>query len=909
MPSELSRADLLRVLAKAPSVPPAPIARLLGWDSHEVSETGAVSAPSPSAAPVGTSAPVRYLARPAPVYWYLVGCEPLTGETAADRQDDPARAGSGSEAVPEPAPPPDPRIPPLLNAGEWQNLWDRLPSSRRPGRAIDLRASLRRLARAEPLRDLPRLSRRGFNRSVTLVLDRPAALRPVWDDMRLAKRTLAALLGGDLQTFLLPAGPEGPWLASPGEVAAVAERPSAALGIDANLDAIPECALVVLIGAFGALDSAEIDPDWQRLLTRLGAAGHPLLLVPMCPLRQTALPAAPLDPAQGRTDRDAADPLRDTLLAALSQTWLPTPARLRHLRRAIPGADLHTELRAYNAPDVLHDAFHLWLDPDRLAVWLHAFAGLPGHAPVRRVIEDWRRGLDAGAQAIERLQSSLLDPGVPEEYRALVEQAREVAAGLDGPSSMARAQLASMLPVLDEIRDPRWLFVQHDADQLRRFVGLGTVADAGLADAEAPTHALVQRGADLQLQPGSDGLLPIGPRAYSLETGRLVDGAPLAGQRTLTIIDRGHRWRLATTTRPRWAERVWSDGRSLFTAHADNAILRWQPAAPGRPVGAWQVERNPWPWAAEIGADGFGLWARLEVSGVSYRLRWISAGRFLMGSPPSEPERRDNETQHEVTLTDGFWLGETAVHQALWRAVMGNNPSRFKGDDLPVEQVSWDDCQRFVAKLASMVTGLEPALPTEAQWEYACRAGTRTAFSFGDALDTELANYDGNFPYHDGPKGEGRMSTLAVQTFRSNPWGLYQMHGNVWEWCADWYGDYPAGPVSDPTGPADGSSRVLRGGSWFLNGRHLRSACRAHYAPGYRRDLSLGLRLAGGVDRQASQAGAGAMNADGRERSDRPVGGQGAGGASAPASRHPEQRPKTGLLRDWLRRLRSGDKG
>ncbi|MFD2113782.1 SUMF1/EgtB/PvdO family nonheme iron enzyme [Thiorhodococcus fuscus] len=907
MPSELSRADLLRVLTKAPSVPATPMARLLGWDSHEVGTSGAVSAATPSAktGTVGASAPVRYLSRPALVYWHLVGCEPLTSESAEDRQDDPARAGSGSEAVPEPAPPPDPRIPPLLNAGEWQNLWDRLPSSRRPGRAIDLRASLRRLARAEPLRDLPRLSRRGFNRSVTLVLGRSAALRPVWDDMRLAKRTLAALLGGDLQTFLLPAGPEGPWLESPGEAAAVAERPSAALGIDANLAAIPDGALVVLIGAFGALDSAEIEPDWLGLFTRLGAAGHPLLLVPVCPLRQTALPAAPLDPAQGRADRDAADPVRDTLLAALSQTWLPTPARLRHLRRAIPGADLHTELRAYNAPDVFRDAFHLWLNPDRLAIWLHEFARLPRHAPLRRVIEDWRRGLDAGAQAIERLQSNLLDPGSPVEYRALVEQAREVAAGLDGPSSMARAQLASMLPVLDKIRDPHWLSVQRDVDQLRRFIGLGTVADAEAADAEASSHTLVQRGADLRLRSGSDGLLSIGPRAYSLETGRLVEGMSLAGQRTLTVIDRGQRWRLATTTRPRWAERVWSDGRDLFAAHADNAILRWQPAAPGRPVGAWQAEQNPWPWGAEIGADDFGLWARLEVRGVSYRLRWIPAGRFLMGSPSSEPERDDDETQHEVTLTDGFWLGETAVHQALWRAVMGDNPSRFKGDDLPVEQVSWDDCQRFIAKLASMVTGLEPALPIEAQWEYACCAGTRTAFSFGDALDTELANYDGNSPYNDGPKGEYRQRTLPVRSFAPNSWGLYQMHGNVYEWCADCYGAYPAGPVSDPTGPADGSSRVLRGGSWKGYGRILRSAYRDRNAPGLRGDF-IGLRLAGGVDRQAV---AGAMTADGRERSDRPVGGQGAGGASALASRHPEQRPKTGLLRDWLRRLRSGDKG
>jgi len=381
---------------------------------------------------------------------------------------------------------------------------------------------------------------------------------------------------------------------------------------------------------------------------------------------------------------------------------------------------------------------------------------------------------------------------------------------------------------------------------LARAIGLGTVADPDTADEDAPTHTLLQRGADLAVRPGFDGLLAIDSRAYSLATGQLVDGAPLTGLRALTVIDRGHRWHLATTTRPRWAERCWSDGRALYAAHADNAILRWQPATPDRSEGAWQPEQNPWPWAAEIGADRYGLWARLEVGGVPYRLRWIPPGRFLMGSPPEEPERFENETQHEVTLTRGFWLGETAVPQALWRAVMGENPSRFQGDDRPVEQVSWDDCQAFLGRANRLRgDGLVLRLPSEAEWEHACRAGTRTTFSFGDLLDTERANYNGNSPYNDGPKGESRQRTLPVRRFDPNPWGLYQMHGNVYEWCADRYGAYPGGRVSDPTGPADGSFRVLRGGAWLLNGRFLRSASRNCYSPDDR-SVGLGLRLAGG---------------------------------------------------------------
>jgi formylglycine-generating enzyme required for sulfatase activity len=135
-----------------------------------------------------------------------------------------------------------------------------------------------------------------------------------------------------------------------------------------------------------------------------------------------------------------------------------------------------------------------------------------------------------------------------------------------------------------------------------------------------------------------------------------------------------------------------------------------------------------------------------------------------------------------------------------------------------VEKVSWDDCRGFLARLGELAPGLVPALPSEAQWEYACRAGTRTPFSFGERLDPELANYDGNYPYNGQPKGLYRQKTLPVAHFEPNPWGLYQMHGNVWEWCADWSSGYPDGPAEDPAGPEQGRERVLRGGSWARSG-------------------------------------------------------------------------------------------
>ncbi len=262
----------------------------------------------------------------------------------------------------------------------------------------------------------------------------------------------------------------------------------------------------------------------------------------------------------------------------------------------------------------------------------------------------------------------------------------------------------------------------------------------------------------------------------------------------------------------------------------------------------------PAAWATAWGEDLYGLWQALEIRGVRQVMRWIAPGRFWMGSPEHEPMRRSDETLHQVTLTRGLWLAETACTQALWQAVSGGNPADFRDDpENPVERVSWDDCQAFIRQANQHLSDdFRLRLPTEAEWEYACRAGTRTPFGFGEELTPELANYDANYPYHTGEKGEYRQKTLPVHQFQPNPWGLYQMHGNVWEWCADWYADYPAGAAVNPGGPEQGRSRVLRGGSWVDYGRSLRAAYRDRGAPDGR-SHSFGLRLAGGFDPRAGR--------------------------------------------------------
>ena len=260
----------------------------------------------------------------------------------------------------------------------------------------------------------------------------------------------------------------------------------------------------------------------------------------------------------------------------------------------------------------------------------------------------------------------------------------------------------------------------------------------------------------------------------------------------------------------------------------------------------------PTSWANEWGEDEFGLYLDWNYEGIVQRFRWIVPGTFTMGSPENEAERREDETQHLVTLRQGFWLADSACTQALWLAVMKNNPSYFDGEhDNPVEHVSWNDVQQFILILNSQLPDLQARLPTEAEWEYACRAGTTTPFSFGDSITSEQVNYNSNILSVGAEGGRYRDKTVPVKSLPPNSWGLYEMHGNVWEWCADWYGDYPVEAVIDPSGLVTEQRRVLRGGAWYSTAGGVRSAFRLGYDPDYR-NYFIGFRLALGRGKDAS---------------------------------------------------------
>ncbi|MDO4583365.1 MAG: formylglycine-generating enzyme family protein [Planctomycetia bacterium] len=306
---------------------------------------------------------------------------------------------------------------------------------------------------------------------------------------------------------------------------------------------------------------------------------------------------------------------------------------------------------------------------------------------------------------------------------------------------------------------------------------------------------------------------------------------------------------------------------------AEEAVRTWKSKA-GKTIleAKWDAENDaeeevkrlaniPRPTISDIpqilpASDGRTAGERMvkTINGVEYAFRWCPAGEFMMGSPEGELGRYDDsdETQHRVRLTKGFWMLETEVTQSMWESVMGESiETKAKqgiygsslagtGSNYPMYYVSWEDCQEFCRKLRSL--GLDVQLPTEAQWEYACRAGTTISLNNGKNITSEEGSCD-NLNEVGWYSKNSDSTTHIVGQKKPNAWGLYDMHGNVWEWCQDWFdsGYYAKSPTSDPEGPSSGAGRVNRGGGWGSNAKGCRSAIRYYNTPTYRRNI-LGFR-------------------------------------------------------------------
>jgi sulfatase modifying factor 1 len=263
-------------------------------------------------------------------------------------------------------------------------------------------------------------------------------------------------------------------------------------------------------------------------------------------------------------------------------------------------------------------------------------------------------------------------------------------------------------------------------------------------------------------------------------------------------------------------------------------------------VSATEVRKAQEAWAKYLKRD---VEETVEIgNGVKMTFVLVPPGKFRMGSPENETKHDKDEILHEVTLTEPFYLARYTVTQEQYEALIGKNPSHFKGSLFPVETVTWEEAKDYAETLTKKRADRHLYhLPTEAEWEYACRGGRSSSQTFGigdgRSLSSREANFDGNYPYGGAEKGPYLDSPCNVGSYSANGFGLYDMHGNVYQWCADWYGPYPTREMINPAGPPEGSDRVLRGGSWYGYGWNCRAAIRRHAVPSFHID-HLGFRLA-----------------------------------------------------------------
>ncbi len=729
----------------------------------------------------------------------------------------------------------------------WRRVWPvlrRVLGALRSTGEPDVARVVDSLARGRPLRRMPWQTRHTWTPECVLVLDYSPRLAMFWHDFNRLRDSLEKLRGrGGLRVWE--------------EVSGVPGR-----RFDKLTDRGWESAKlrpgtpILLLSDLGLHEaSGSTRAEWARRGRTLRAAGlEPVALLPagrgqwhtdLAPLfyplywdRDSRFPRA-LQRKPGAPEPLLPDGL-DTLFTLLAPAVRVEPGLLRAVRTLSPNLGVEVEAAAWQSPQVRACLSGFALLPEARQAYLEKFRGLP--ESVRTQVVELLRQHHTGLPQVV-LCEELRAAGLPDGSTAL-----RHGSGQGSPSS--DAYLAQILKTLaqqplagmtawgqratgrypasgwqhDEQMSALWVLAHRDELEHGAPLpeGLELRRVAWLLDKGGPeaTYALRQRGEQLFLTPETPG--PGTPNLGSLLAYLRAVSPYVQWERTASPLRTGS---------PVYTPIPLPEEGGLLLQTDREAL--------------WLDALEKPAWAEAVGRDGYGLYAEFAVGGVIQRMRWIAPGSFLMGSPESEAGRDDDERQHPVSLTQGYWLADTACTQALWQAGMGNNPSRFKGDDRPVEMVSWDDAQGFIKKLNQAISDLNIRLPTEAEWEYACRAGTQTPFWFGDNITPEQVNYDGNYPYPGGKKGQYRKQTVDVKDLPCNAWGLYQMHGNVWEWCQDWFGDYSAEAVTDPSGPDSGGYRVLRGGSWDSLGRYVRSASRDWFTPADRY-VSIGFRLARG---------------------------------------------------------------
>lgn len=885
-----SRADLLIALALAANDPArqAAYAAMLGFMPVPVNEKEHVPFKQDAsiAVPVDQAfaASTASSAAPQKLHFVPYRLTAITNTEISENVQEPVenRESGGLDAHdmrPWDASHPMPQAQPIV---PWTRLWPRLRQAVAVVRAaaVDVPQLVRQISHGRVVRRLPRKQRLNWPDPLPVVADFSDRLTPYWQDWHGLQRQLRSRLRSKVQCYRLRGVPQQPLQRLR------TDRPE--VGTVSWPQLRPGSTLLI-ISDLGMTDPAHPYPRhcWQAKLDELQRYDvRTIVLSPaslrhlqpqltnrvaylrlspdscLRPLRRVAARnVLPLDGPSGLSQPAT------MLLTLMSAATRVEPPLLRALRGLLPegrnDAGIEGEVWCHSELDTAATGCSLapWAAPH----WQEKFRQLPPQLQQRAL--DCLRGWHAQLpQAIHHEETLLwqhlatITPSDDEQEKAAAArqffsklanslQARPESAAFSRTrmAQLAERHIRWVLPVLGS--EETYLHRLWDAvivaapERGRNGLPAGidpaawlqqqtTIAPQRMQLVQDPRHGLQLQPVGMPLPNGTTRLA-----TFDVDRSTLLWAKQQNGQRPIYF---PWYWQAA--------ESPDSIGPSLPQALVARNETGAMPAYPALIVHTGQQRMQfdsfiPPAWAAAWGQDAFGFFSDFLVNDIRQRFRWIAPGSFLMGSPKNEVARDPDEILHPVTLTRGFWLADTACTRALWQVVMDNNPSHFISDpDLPVKSVSWLEVQQFIERLNALFPGLRARLPSEAQWEYACRAGTQTPFSFGSSITLEQVNYDENYSYTDGRKVLSQGKIVPVKSLPLNPWGLYQMHGNVWEWCADWYGGYPEQAVIDPLGPNQGDGRVVRGGSWYYYERDTRSAYRNRHASGDR-FYDVGFRL------------------------------------------------------------------
>lgn len=796
------------------------------------------------------------------------------------------------------------------------------------GKRLDVKQLVKQVARQTPLKSIPMQARLLPAGRVTVIADLNQRLVPFWEDIDEACELIKqkhGKIGIDIRVLAKDEPQQDYYRYEDWQQRTLEPRP---------WEKIPAQSIVFIISDLGQLapEKSLIRQRWLAFIRRLNRRGiKPLVLAPIAPEKQSAVFQSStqlllwqrfgrLTIQKAKGDLALHQQAVERVLGCLSLSPHIEPELLRAICELLPSHEGNTGIEAavYLHPQVQFGLTSITLKAEQREHYRTLFAAQP--EPLKQQVFDLIQRHHSEQFASVWAETVLNAETLMAVDKALLEKAESWMLSFakryyrepehDGMMRFARRHLGRLAsPKQDDQKAKDYASALYGLAH-RQAIHSGEpipeqydtrITNQMLRElSEARHYQIRQVGNHCEISTATSESLGQVGQVFAEFTS--VQKTIVINQQTLDLpvehwplsaelkIDTGQeRFTLRSITKPTWASAMrMENGIPVATL-----ILAAKPYELALKVSDAQPRRADWTVISggpEVGFDEFGLYADVVFSGVTQRFRYIEPTTFMMGSPEDEKGRDNDEDYHQVTLTQGYWLADTACTQALWQAVMGENPANFKEDPQnPVEQVSWLDVQRFITSLKSHLPNLTIQLPSEAQWENACRAGTETPFNFKGDIDLAKVNYrglwltekdeDGNYPWHD----EAKQKTQTVKSYPANPWGLYEMHGNVLEWCFDEWKEnlgqdsavnpvnaiFKSGVKPDKAGSRaenanvydsavlengddDSVFRVLRGGSWLSNGRSCRSAFR-NWNPADDRTGFVGFRFSLGLELQHSK--------------------------------------------------------